>query len=98
MYDECGEGCGETGEEKLGVFRPVISTDSVAVYKNRMFRRPGSLIHFSSSLITSSTNGFDGSMMNGLQSLNQWKEAFNNPSNSMLGLLNAIQVCHVLCG
>ena len=43
------------------------------------------------SLITSSTNGYDGSMMNGLQSLTQWKEAFNNPSDSMLGLLNAIQ-------
>ncbi|KAF9269876.1 general substrate transporter [Marasmius fiardii PR-910] len=42
-------------------------------------------------LITSSTNGYDGSMMNGLQSLNQWKTAFNFPSDSMLGLLNAIQ-------
>lgn len=42
-------------------------------------------------LITSSTNGFDGSMMNGLQSLDQWKVAFNHPSGGMLGLLNAIQ-------
>ncbi|PAV15162.1 hexose transporter [Pyrrhoderma noxium] len=42
-------------------------------------------------LITSSTNGFDGSMMNGLQSLDQWQNAFNHPSNGMLGLLNAIQ-------
>jgi hypothetical protein len=30
--------------------------------------------------------------MNGLQSLTQWQEAFNHPSGSMLGLLNAIQV------
>ena len=30
-------------------------------------------------------------MMNGLQSLTQWKEAFNSPTGSMLGLLNAIQ-------
>jgi sugar porter (SP) family MFS transporter len=30
-------------------------------------------------------------MMNGLQSLTQWKEAFNFPTGSMLGLLNAIQ-------
>ena len=29
--------------------------------------------------------------MNGLQSLTQWKEAFNSPTGSMLGLLNAIQ-------
>ncbi|KAL5481007.1 hypothetical protein ACEPAI_9948 [Sanghuangporus weigelae] len=42
-------------------------------------------------LITSSTNGYDGSMMNGLQSLYQWQESFDYPSGSMLGLLNAIQ-------
>ena len=42
-------------------------------------------------LITSSTNGFDGSMMNGLQSLPQWQSDFNHPGSSMLGLLNAIQ-------
>ncbi len=42
-------------------------------------------------LITSSTNGFDGSMMNGLQSLQQWQDAFGHPSGSKLGLLGAIQ-------
>ncbi|TFK96723.1 hexose transporter [Pterulicium gracile] len=42
-------------------------------------------------LITSSTNGFDGSMMNGLQSLPQWKLAFNDPDGAKLGLLGAIQ-------
>ncbi|KIJ60060.1 hypothetical protein HYDPIDRAFT_190230 [Hydnomerulius pinastri MD-312] len=42
-------------------------------------------------LLTSSANGYDGSMMNGLQSLSQWNVAFNNPSGGKLGLLNAIQ-------
>ncbi|KAG6897286.1 hypothetical protein C0992_002826 [Termitomyces sp. T32_za158] len=42
-------------------------------------------------LITSSTNGYDGSMMNGLQSLDQWNGYFNNPTGGRLGLLNAIQ-------
>ncbi|KAF9497933.1 hexose transporter [Pleurotus eryngii] len=42
-------------------------------------------------LITSSNNGYDGSMMNGLQTLPQWKDYFHAPSGSMLGLLNAIQ-------
>ncbi|EMD33795.1 hypothetical protein CERSUDRAFT_87123 [Gelatoporia subvermispora B] len=42
-------------------------------------------------LITSTTNGYDGSMMNGLQSLPQWESAFNHPTGGMLGLLNAIQ-------
>jgi hypothetical protein len=48
--------------------------------------------HVRSSLITSSTNGYDGSMMNGLQSLPQWTGYFDNPSGGRLGLLNAIQV------
>ncbi|KAI0699884.1 general substrate transporter [Cerioporus squamosus] len=42
-------------------------------------------------LITSTTNGYDGSMMNGLQSLPQWNQAFNFPSGGKLGLLSAIQ-------
>ncbi|KAI5120581.1 hypothetical protein M0805_002531 [Coniferiporia weirii] len=42
-------------------------------------------------LITSTANGYDGSMMNGLQLLDQWESAFNNPSGSKLGLLGAIQ-------
>ena len=36
--------------------------------------------------------GYDGSLMNGLQSLPQWQSAFNHPSNGMLGILNAVQV------
>ncbi|KAI0746168.1 general substrate transporter [Earliella scabrosa] len=42
-------------------------------------------------LITSTTNGYDGSMMNGLQSLPQWNVAFDYPSGGKLGLLSAIQ-------
>lgn len=42
-------------------------------------------------LITSSTNGFDGSMVNGLQSLDSWESAFNYPSGSKLGFLGASQ-------
>ncbi|KIJ49078.1 hypothetical protein M422DRAFT_777634 [Sphaerobolus stellatus SS14] len=49
-------------------------------------------------LITSSTNGYDGSMMNGLQSLEQWRSAFNNPTGGKLGLLNAIQNIGSLAG
>ncbi|KAM0276529.1 hypothetical protein ACHAQH_006630 [Verticillium albo-atrum] len=41
--------------------------------------------------ISSYATGFDGSMMNGLQSLDSWKESFNHPGASQLGLLNAIQ-------
>ncbi|KAI0022134.1 general substrate transporter [Xylariomycetidae sp. FL0641] len=43
------------------------------------------------SLVSSYATGFDGSMMNGLQSLNTWKAFFHNPGPSDLALLNAIQ-------
>ncbi|EJT99118.1 hexose transporter [Dacryopinax primogenitus] len=48
-------------------------------------------------LITSYSNGYDGSMMNGLQILIQGQESFNYPNGSMLGLLNAIQNVGSLC-
>jgi sugar porter (SP) family MFS transporter len=41
-------------------------------------------------ILTSATNGYDGSMMNGLQSLKQWQSSFHTPSSSQLGLLNCI--------
>jgi len=43
------------------------------------------------ALITSATNGYDGSMMNGLQTLDQWAVYFNHPQGGTLGLFNAIQ-------
>ncbi|KAF5689687.1 hexose transporter [Fusarium circinatum] len=43
------------------------------------------------SLISSYATGYDGSMMNGLQSLDTWKAAFNNPDANKLAILNAIQ-------
>ncbi|CCL99598.1 uncharacterized protein FIBRA_01616 [Fibroporia radiculosa] len=42
-------------------------------------------------LITSSVNGFDGSLMNSFQSLGTWEKYFHTPQGSTLGLLNAIQ-------
>lgn len=48
-------------------------------------------------LITSYANGFDGSMMNGLQSVSHWKEYFGNPTAQELGLFNAIQSIGAFC-
>ncbi|PWY94517.1 general substrate transporter [Aspergillus sclerotioniger CBS 115572] len=42
-------------------------------------------------LLSSSTFGYDGSLMNGLQSLRQWQEYFNNPRGSLLGTIIASQ-------
>ncbi|KAL3476695.1 general substrate transporter [Aspergillus californicus] len=41
------------------------------------------------AMITSATNGYDGSLMNGLQALEDWKETYNHPRGSVLGLLAA---------
>jgi hypothetical protein len=43
-------------------------------------------------IITMMTNGYDGSMMNNLQTLKVWKAYFNDPQGGTLGLFNAIQV------
>ncbi|KAG8688318.1 hypothetical protein FRC11_005641 [Ceratobasidium sp. 423] len=39
-------------------------------------------------LLTSSTNGFDGSMMNGLQAVPHWVSFFGEPKGATLGLYN----------
>ena len=44
----------------------------------------------SSLVLFSSSNGFDGSLMNGLQALSQWNTFMNNPSGAWLGWLNGI--------
>ncbi|CCA69468.1 related to hexose transporter protein [Serendipita indica DSM 11827] len=48
-------------------------------------------------LITSYANGFDGSMMNGLQSVERWKAYFHYPTEEDLGLFNAIQSIGAFC-
>ncbi|KAG8736299.1 hypothetical protein FRC12_017693, partial [Ceratobasidium sp. 428] len=48
------------------------------------------------ALITSSANGFDSSMMNGLQIVPEWQYYFGNPSGSTLGMVNAVQNLGVL--
>lgn len=41
-------------------------------------------------LLSSAGVGYDGSMMNGLQTLPQWRNYFNRPSAPVLGAINAI--------
>ncbi|KAH8809347.1 hexose transporter [Xylogone sp. PMI_703] len=49
------------------------------------------------AILSSATNGYDGSMMNGLQTLVYWRNYFNNPEGATLGLLNAIQSVGSIC-
>lgn len=39
---------------------------------------------------TASANGYDGSLMNGLQALNQWQSFMDTPTGAWLGFINAI--------
>ncbi|KAK5129161.1 hypothetical protein LTR08_003802 [Meristemomyces frigidus] len=48
-------------------------------------------------VITSATNGYDGSMVNGLQSLVPWQTYFNHPKGSELGLFTCIMSIGSLC-
>ncbi|CCF44158.1 lactose permease [Colletotrichum higginsianum] len=41
-------------------------------------------------LLSSASVGYDGSMMNGLQTLPQWRQFFGNPEGAILGLMNAV--------
>ncbi|KAF5529695.1 lactose permease [Fusarium mexicanum] len=48
-------------------------------------------------LLSSSAVGYDGSMMNGLQTLPQWRNFFNHPPPPLLGAINAVYpVCKIL--
>lgn len=42
-------------------------------------------------LLSSATAGYDGSLMNGLQSIQEWRDYFNNPQGTTLGFINAAQ-------
>ncbi|EOD51127.1 putative sugar transporter protein [Neofusicoccum parvum UCRNP2] len=44
-----------------------------------------------SLVLFSSANGYDGSLMNGLQALDQWHEFMDHPTGSWLGFINAVQ-------
>ncbi|RKK13267.1 hypothetical protein BFJ66_g14015 [Fusarium oxysporum f. sp. cepae] len=41
-------------------------------------------------LMSSASIDYDGSMMNGLQTLPQWREYFENPTGALLGAMNAV--------
>lgn len=49
-------------------------------------------------IMTNTANGFDGSMMNGLQTLSYWQEYFDHPRGALLGLFNASMSLGSLCG
>ncbi len=67
----------------------VLPDDKIPWYQKRHLIR----LNFSIfCLITiSSANGYDGSMMNGLQALPQWQAFMHEPKGAWLGFVNAVQ-------
>lgn len=61
---------------------------AVTWYKDPALRK--TYICLSFVVLTSATNGYDGSMVNGLQSLDIWQDYFGHPKGSLLGLLACI--------
>ncbi|KAJ5289603.1 ankyrin [Penicillium atrosanguineum] len=74
-----------TEEDQLAAYIP---PDAPPWYKQ------GHLLHLNFIIVSlvmySSANGFDGSLMNGLEALDQWKDFMNHPAGSWLGWINAI--------
>jgi MFS family permease len=48
-------------------------------------------------VLTSATNGYDGSMLNGLQALTYFKSYFNNPDGGTLGLMVSMMAIGSIC-
>ncbi|KFY82133.1 hypothetical protein V500_10802 [Pseudogymnoascus sp. VKM F-4518 (FW-2643)] len=49
-------------------------------------------------LVSAASVGFDGSMMNGLQTLPQWRGYFGHPNGALLGAMNAVYPVGKVCG
>ncbi|KAF2454942.1 hexose transporter protein [Lineolata rhizophorae] len=60
----------------------------VTWYKDPALRKTYFVLMF--VVLTSATNGYDGSMVNGLQLLDPWQEYFDHPRGSLLGLFGCI--------
>lgn len=60
-------------------------------------RRHLYLLLFPACVISYATSGYDGSMMNSLQTVSYWDEFFGTPRGSQLGLMSAIMSLGSIC-
>lgn len=54
-------------------------------------------ILFPAAIVSYMTSGYDGSMMNSLQTVSYWDDFFGNPRGSTLGLISAIIALGAIC-
>jgi MFS family permease len=65
-------------------------------YKSAARRRLYGLL-FPAAVVSYATSGYDGSMMNGLQTVEHWDNFFGNPRGAQLGLMSAIMSLGSIC-
>ncbi|KAL9945764.1 hypothetical protein ACHAO5_004553 [Verticillium nonalfalfae] len=52
---------------------------------------------FPAAVVSYATSGYDGSMMNSLQTVSYWDDFFDNPRGAQLGLMSAIMSLGSIC-
>ncbi|CAG9990950.1 unnamed protein product [Clonostachys byssicola] len=60
-------------------------------------RRKLYFLLFPACVVSYATSGYDGSMMNSLQTVSYWDDFFGNPRGSSLGLMSAIMALGSVC-
>ncbi|KFY71215.1 hypothetical protein V499_08577 [Pseudogymnoascus sp. VKM F-103] len=73
-----------------------LARDSPPWYKVASRRRLYALL-FPGAIVSYMTSGYDGSMMNSLQTVSYWDDFFGNPRGSTLGLVSAIIALGAMC-
>jgi MFS family permease len=73
-----------------------LARQSAPWYKSAA-RRQLYLLLFPACVISYATSGYDGSMMNSLQTVSYWDDFFDNPRGAQLGLMSAIMSLGSIC-
>lgn len=73
-----------------------LSRESPIWYKSAA-RRHLYFLLFPACVVSYATSGYDGSMMNSLQTVSYWDDFFDNPRGSQLGLMSAIMSLGSIC-
>ncbi|KAH6887708.1 general substrate transporter [Thelonectria olida] len=73
-----------------------LAQQSLPWYKSSERRRLYLLL-FPACVVSYATSGYDGSMMNSLQTVSYWDDFFDNPRGAQLGLMSAIMALGSIC-
>ncbi|KAK1855371.1 hypothetical protein CCHR01_01992 [Colletotrichum chrysophilum] len=74
-------------ESQVRNYRSIPNNTNVSWFLDPCLRI--NMIHCLGCCFTLFFNGYDGSLLNGLQSIDRWHEYFDNPSATTLGLMNS---------